>query len=80
MELFWNSLDNGPSSIIFYLVMKVEVEVGVQDIRERFTPRFQVCFIILELISFNYSGSSSYSFLSMNSLSFVGNTIHHFTN
>ena len=29
MELFWNSLDNAPSSIVFYLEMKVEVEVGV---------------------------------------------------
>ena len=31
-ELFWNSLD-----IVFYLQMKVEV--GVLDIRPRFTPR-----------------------------------------
>ena len=29
MELFWNSLDNAPLSIVFYLEMKVEVEVGV---------------------------------------------------
>ena len=39
VELFWNSLDNGPSSIVFYLEMKVEVKVGVHDIRSRFTPR-----------------------------------------
>ena len=39
VELFWNSLDNAPSSIIFYLEMKMEVEVGVHDIRSRFTPR-----------------------------------------
>ena len=30
VELFWNSLDNAPSSIVFYLEMKVEVEVGVR--------------------------------------------------
>ena len=40
MELFWNSLDNAPSSIVFYLEMKVEVEVGVHDIRSQLTPRF----------------------------------------
>ena len=39
MELVWNSLDNAPSSIVFYLEMKVEAEVGVHDIRSRFTPR-----------------------------------------
>ena len=39
VELFWNSLDNAPSSIVFYLEMNVEVEVGVHDIRSRFTPR-----------------------------------------
>ena len=39
VEFFWNSLDNAPSSIVFYLEMKVEVEVGVHDIRPRFTPR-----------------------------------------
>ena len=33
VELFWNSLDNAPSSIVFYLEMKVEV--GVHDIRLR---------------------------------------------
>ena len=33
VELFWNSLDNAPSSMVFYLEMKVEVEVGVHDIR-----------------------------------------------
>ena len=27
-----------PSSIVFYLEMKVEVELGVHDIRSRFTP------------------------------------------
>ena len=41
VELFWNSLDNTPSSIAFYLEMKVEVEVGVRDIKSRFTPRGQ---------------------------------------
>ena len=41
MELFWNSLENAPSSIVFYLEIKVEVEVGVHDIRSRFTPRLQ---------------------------------------
>ena len=40
VELFWNSFDNAPSSIVFYLEMKVEVEVGVHNIRSRFTPRF----------------------------------------
>ena len=39
LELLYNSLDNGPSSIVFYLEMKVEVEVGVLDIRSHFTPR-----------------------------------------
>ena len=43
MELFWNSLDNAPSSIVFYLEMKVEVEVGVHDIKSRFTPRLEGC-------------------------------------
>ena len=37
LELFWNSLDNAPSSIVFYLEMKMEV--GVHDIRSRFTTR-----------------------------------------
>ena len=32
VELFWNSLDNAPSSIFFYLEMKVEVEVGVHEL------------------------------------------------
>ena len=39
VELFWNSLDNAPTSIVFYLEMKVEVEIGVHSIRSRFTPR-----------------------------------------
>ena len=41
VELFGNSLDT-LSSIVFYLEMKVEVEVevGVHDDRSRFTPRF----------------------------------------
>ena len=39
VKLFWNSLDNPPWSIAFYLEMKVEVEVVVHDIRSRFTPR-----------------------------------------
>ena len=42
VELFWNSLDNGPSSIVFYLEIKVEFEVDVHDIRPRFTPRIRV--------------------------------------
>ena len=32
VKLFWNSLNNAPSSIVFYLEMKAEVEVGVHDI------------------------------------------------
>ena len=32
-------LDNAPSSIVFDLEMKVELEVGVHDIRSRFTHR-----------------------------------------
>ena len=28
----WNSFNNAPSSIVFYLEMKVEVEVGVPDL------------------------------------------------
>ena len=39
LELFWNSLVNAPSSIVFYLEMKVDVEVGVHDIRSLFIPR-----------------------------------------
>ena len=39
LELFWNSLDNAHSSIVFYMEIKMEVEVGVHDIRSRFTPR-----------------------------------------
>ena len=42
VELFWKSLDNAPSSIVFYLEMKGEVEVGVHDIRSWFTPRLKV--------------------------------------
>ena len=43
VELFWNSLDNAPSSIVFYLEMKVEVEVGVHDIiRSWFIPWLQL--------------------------------------
>ena len=40
VELFWNSLKNAPSSIVFYLETNVEVEVGVLDTRSRFIPRF----------------------------------------
>ena len=36
LVLFWNSLDNAPSSIDFYLEIKVEVG---HDIRSRFPPR-----------------------------------------
>ena len=39
MELFWNTLDIAPLSIVFYMEMKVEVEVGIHDIRSRFTPQ-----------------------------------------
>ena len=35
VELFWNSLDN---LFVFYLEIKVEVEVGVHEIRTWFTP------------------------------------------
>ena len=38
MELFCNSLDNAPSSIVFYLEIKVEVEVGVYTILGRDSP------------------------------------------
>ena len=34
---------NSPSSIVFYLEMKVEVEVGVHDIKSRFTPGYSPC-------------------------------------
>ena len=44
MDLFWNSLDNAPSSIVSYLEMKVEMEAGVHDIRSRFTPRYYLQF------------------------------------
>ena len=42
VELFWNLLDNVPSSIVFYLEMKVEVELRVHEIRLRFTPRLTI--------------------------------------
>ena len=42
LELFWNSLYNAPSSIVFYLKMRVQVEVGVHDIISRFTPRVKI--------------------------------------
>ena len=35
LELFWNSLDNAPSSNVFYF----KVKVGVHDIKSRFTTR-----------------------------------------
>ena len=47
VELFWNSLDNAPSSIVFYLEMKGKVEVGVHDIRSRFTPRYTMTSLIV---------------------------------
>ena len=50
VQLFWNSLDNAPSSIVFYLEMKVEVEVGVHDIRSWFTPRPKLMRYKLEII------------------------------
>ena len=51
MELIWNSLDNPPSSIVFYLEMKVELEVGVHDIRSRFTLRvIEVAFYLSLLL------------------------------
>ena len=33
-----NNLDNASSSIVFYLEMKVKVEVGVHDISSQFIP------------------------------------------
>ena len=38
VELFWNSLDNAPSSIVFYLEMKVVVEVDMYTILGRSSP------------------------------------------
>ena len=55
MELFWISLDNAPSSIVFYLEIKMEVEVGVHDIRSRFTPRFQLTIINMDTIKETYA-------------------------
>ena len=46
LELFWNSLDNAPLSIVFYVEMKMEV--GVHDIGSRFTPRFSGKFFLLK--------------------------------
>ena len=44
-------LDNAPSSIVFDLEMKVEVGVGVHDIRPWFTPRdYLIKMAILEII------------------------------
>ena len=45
---------NAPLSIIFYLKMKVEVLVGVHDIRPRFTPRSQVLGKNHHLLIFNF--------------------------
>ena len=43
--IMWNSLDNAHSSIVFCLEMKVEVEVGVHDIRSRFIPRASLSYV-----------------------------------
>ena len=48
VELFWNSLDNAPFSIVFYLEMKLEVEVGVQD-----TAVHPSCIIMFVLLFFH---------------------------
>ena len=56
VELFWNSLDNASSSIVFYLEMKVEAELGVQDIRSRFIPIWYIFFGKISRLSFSESG------------------------
>ena len=43
-----------PSSIVFYLEVEVEVEVGVHDIRSRFSPRI---FLMKKLRLFSASSS-----------------------
>ena len=64
VELFWNSLDNAPSSIVFYLEMIVEVEVSVHEFRSRFTPRLS--------LSHRFSNSSDPFFrVGMSSISFA---------
>ena len=52
VELFWNSLDNAPISIVFYLEMNVEVEVCVQEIWSRFTPRIALYGISESLLTY----------------------------
>ena len=42
LELCGIILDNVSLSIVFYLEIKVEVEVGVHDIRSRFGPRYKL--------------------------------------
>ena len=54
-KIIWNSLDNAPSSIVFYLEMEMEVEVGVHDIRSRFTQTIYSSISFLLLLSrYNY--------------------------
>ena len=57
MELFWYSLDIAPLSIVFYLEIKVEVEVGVHDIRSRFTLRQKLTQDLEKLFYHQYSGT-----------------------
>ena len=42
LELFWNSLDNAPSSIVFYLEMKVKLKVGVHDISSPLVEKIHI--------------------------------------
>ena len=70
MELFWNSLDNAPLSIVFYLEMKVEVEVGVHDIRSWFTPRLLSMHIYLVIVLILYGQYFSFICLFLSSLLF----------
>ena len=57
--IFWNSLDNALSSIVFYLEMKVEVEVGVSDIRSRFTPQYSLKNLKISCVHFKSEETES---------------------
>ena len=54
-------IDNAHSSIDFYLEMKAEVEVGVHDIKSRFTPRM-IYGYFLKTYKFNESEMTLFSY------------------
>ena len=51
---------NAPSSIVFYLEMKVEVEVSVHDIRSRFSPRVIIKYFDRQIFLINFMSTWIY--------------------